>query len=61
MNLGLLELSIIILSLLSIAGLSFGLMMLFFLRSVEKSLNAKILDLYDQVDKIKAKLEVMFN
>jgi hypothetical protein len=61
MNLGLLELSIIILSLLSIAGLSFGLMMLFFLRSIEKSLNAKILDLYDQVDKIKAKLEVMFN
>lgn len=45
----------------STAGALLGIRTWFRLRALEKSEQAKTLDLYDQIDKLKIKIDSMFN
>lgn len=60
-DIGLVKMWFVIFSFISTAAALLSVRMLFRLHTLEKSEQAKTLDLYEQIDKLKNRIDAMFN
>lgn len=60
-DMGLMKMWFVAVWFISMTTLLLSVRMWFRLRTIEKSEHAKILDLYEQIDKLKNKIDAMFN